>query len=150
MAEDAVDYDAIEREIIAREKGLSKGVDYDAIEEEIKARESAESRSTLGDIVSGAVRSVAIEAPSMALDVAKATEGIARRMVDLPERGPIGEFATETKEDIQAYADRSPFLRAKEAQGSSPRELRPPANLWLWAYLVLLPVGSQGRLRKEC
>jgi len=84
---------------------------------ELDAEESAEGRGLLGDIVSGVARGVAIEAPSLGLDALKATERIARRMVDLPEKGPIGEFATEAKEDIQQYAEESPFLRAKREPG---------------------------------
>lgn len=95
----------------------TRGTDWEAARERREARESAEGRGTFGDIISGAVRSVAIQAPSMSMDVLKATERIGRRLVGLPEEGPIGAFATETKEDIQEYAQRSPFLRAKEAPG---------------------------------
>jgi len=47
-----------------KEEKPTGGVDFDKALETAKARESAESRSTLGDIISGVARGVAIEAPS--------------------------------------------------------------------------------------
>ena len=98
------DFDKAEREIADKAQGSFdiRSYDFDAWDKEIAAREEVEQRSLPGDIISGLVRNVAVDFPSLFLDTAAATERIARKTLGYEQKeevGPIGEMAKARKEE---------------------------------------------------
>jgi len=115
-----IDFDAWDKEIAEQKPQKSTGMDFDSWDKEISAGEEVEQRGLPGDIVSGIVRGVAVEMPSLFLDTVGATERIARKALGYEkeqEVGPIGEMARAGKEGLEQFRSEHSILRAKEKPG---------------------------------
>jgi len=111
------DFESWDKKLEESDKG-KPGVgipDFESWDKKITAREEVEQRGPLGDIVSGIVRGVAVEMPSLALDIAGTTERVAREAFGFKEGpGDIEQAAQKGEESLRGFQSRHSILRPHE------------------------------------